>query len=216
MCDDLLLGLDTELSALGTVNAIKLPDRLAMIQEGLRALVDLDPAKGLPVFLSAARSRPFSVHSSGDLRIAESIYEMRRIAIYGLGYTSSKDAAKLLVGPNAMGDRDYRLRATAARSLGVLGFPQAADQILPLLDDSEAEVRWTAAMVLGRLGNKNIVASLESRLADSYAEVRRQAALSLGYLGAHSALPTLKKLASDDTSPSVRSAAAVAAETLSD
>ena len=119
--------------------------------EALRALVDLDPVAGLPAFLDGARGHDLPRDSQAALRVAEGLYERRRIALYGLGYTGSDQAAVVLTGAAGVGDADPRLRATAVRSLGVLGQDDAARRVLPLLQDAAPEVRWTAAMVLEEL-----------------------------------------------------------------
>ena len=135
---------------------------------------------------------------------------MRRRALYGLGYTKSTAASELLTGAAGIGDPDFRLRAVAARSLGVLGGHANAHAVAPLLSDASAEVRWTTAEVLGRLGHKGNEAKLAATLGDLVGEVRRQAALALGYLGASEARPKLAERAKTDTDGRVRAAAAYA------
>ena len=136
------------------------------------------------------------------------------LTVHGLGYSRSRDAATLLAGRAGLGDADPRLRAVAVRSLGVLGFAEAADQVMPLLDDPSPEVRWTAAKVLGRLAERRAVAPLIARLSDGTAEVRRQAALGLGYLGDPAARDALARAEKGDPSRSVRTAASYAWELL--
>jgi HEAT repeat protein len=182
--------------------------------EVLRALTELDPAKGLPAFLDAAGGSAPPRNSQTALRIAEALYERRRVALYGLGYTGSPEAGALLAGPAGLDDEDPRLRATAVRSLGVLGLGDAVGQVLPMLEDEAAEVRWTAAMVLGRLADSAAAAPLAARLSDRHGEVRRQAALALGYLGDTRMRETLLELADDDPSQRVREAASFAAGVL--
>ena len=174
----------------------------------IRALAELGPADSLDIFLSAAQPRAVSRDSAPALKVAEAIYELRRVALYALGHTRSREAARFLNGEAGIGGSDHRLRATAARSLGVLGFPDAADVLLPLLDDPAADVRWTTASLLGRLGDTLATEALVQSLADPAREVRRQAAFSLGYLQARQALPALERLGKEDASPLVREAAA--------
>jgi HEAT repeat protein len=150
---------------------------LSLQEVALRALAELDAREGLPAFLRAAAGRDLPRDSSLALRIADAVYQTRRLALYGLGYTGSAKAARLLAGASGLGDPDFRLRATAVRSLGVLGFPESAARVGGLLEDQAAEVRWTAASVLGRLGDTRAVALLIARLSDPVAEVRKQAAL---------------------------------------
>ena len=188
---------------------------LGLQAEILRTLTELDPKQGLAAMQAGALPVPdLARGSQEELEIAEAVYERRRLALYGLGYTESESAEALLLGPAGIGDPDARLRATAVRSLGVLGRPAAAQQVRPLLDDEVAEVRWTAAMVLGRLSDSSAVAPLLAHLSDSRSEVRRQIALALGYLGDPTVRGALLKLAFDDPSDEVRRAAAYAAKLL--
>jgi HEAT repeat protein len=177
----------------------------------VRALGELDAAHGLEALLQAAQPRSLPRDAAAALSLAEGVFEVRRTALVGLGYSRSRRAADFLAGPGGLRDPDFRLRATAARSLGVLGFPDAARRLTPALGDPAAEVRWTAASVLGRLGRREVVEPLLRRLADPNAEVRRQAALGLGHLGDRRALVALRALAREDPSEIVREAAAFAA-----
>ena len=182
----------------------------------LRALTELDAPRALPVLLKGTRPREIPRGSAMALKLAEGFYRQRRIALYGLGYTGSREAAAVLAGPAGLGDPDFRLRAVAARSLGVLGFAGAGEKLQRSLADPAAEVRWTAAAVLGRLGNEKAVEPLRQRLADTNAEVRKQAALSLGYLGDVRAVETLRRVARHDEIAAVREAAAHSVRLLSE
>jgi len=179
-----------------------------------RAVTELDAAQGLEALLQGAQARRVPGDSAEGLSLAEGVFEVRRTALVGLGYSRSRRAAAFLAGAGGLRDPDPRLRATAVRSLGVLGFADATGQIVAALGDPAAEVRWTAAAGLGRLGQHTAVDPLLRRLADPHAEVRRQAALGLGYLGDRRALRTLRALARTDASETVREAAAFAAELL--
>jgi len=174
----------------------------------LRAIADLDAPQGLQALLQAARPRPIPRESATALKLAEGFYRQRRAAFYGLGYTRSQEAAAFLAGQAGIGDADFRLRAVAVSSTGVLGFPGAVDTVIDCLDDQVAEVRWTAAAVLGRLHDPAAVKALIKGLSDSNSEVKRQAALSLGYLGDPLASVELKRLAEEDENIDVRTAAA--------
>jgi HEAT repeat protein len=180
----------------------------------LQALTDLDATKGMEALLRAARPREFPRDSAVALKIAEGIYRQRRIALNGLGYTGSQEAAVFLAGPGGLRDPDFRLRAVAVRSLGILGFSEMVEKLLYLLGDPVAEVRWSAALVLGRLGDRKAVSPLMERLSDTNAEVRKQAALSLGYLGDRRAYEALTLLARDEESETVQAAAAYGARLL--
>jgi len=180
----------------------------------IEAIADLDAPRGLDALLTAARARIFPRDSATALKIAEGFYKKRRAAIYGLGYSKSREAANFLSDKSGIGDPDYRLRAVSARSLGVLGFSNATDILVGCLEDSSAEVRWTAAAALGRLKNTAAAGPLIERLADVNAEVRRQASLSLGFLGDPRAREQLRRIAEADENENVRTAASFSIQLL--
>ena len=182
--------------------------------EILRALADLDPPRGTAAFVDGARSPAIPRDSQTALRIAEGFYERRRMALHGLGYSASREAAEVLRGDDGIGHPDPRLRAVAVRSLAVLGAPDAAGTLLPALRDPVPEVRWTAAMALGRLAHAGAVGPLVALLGDEFGEVRRQAALALGYIGAAQASLPLAQLAINEPVASVREAALYAMDLL--
>ena len=180
----------------------------------LQAIADLDAVEGLQALLQAAAPRSIPLESATALKLAEGFYLQRRAAIYGLGYTNSSQAAAVLAGETGIGDSDFRLRAVAVRSLGVLGFHEVVDVIVDKLNDPVAEVRWTAATVLGRLRDPQAVKPLIGRLSDINSEVRMQAALSLAYLDDPLAIDKLARLAKEDQSKKVRTAAAYSLQIL--
>ena len=187
---------------------------LGLQVEILRAMADLDAPRGVAAFIDGARSPEIPRESQTALRIAEGFYERRRMALHGLGYSASAEAAAVLGGTDGIGHPDPRLRAVAVRSLGVLGAADAADTLLPTIRDPVPEVRWTAAMVLGRLGDAGAVGPLTELLADGFDEVRRQAALALGYIGIADASLPLARLAINEPNASVREAALYAMDLL--
>lgn len=178
----------------------------------LRALVDLDPAKGEPTFAAAVQLPSLDAPTAAALAVETVLFECRRIGLYGLGYVNTAVADEILQGPQGIGHADYRMRATAARSLAVQAAPQVVDRLLPHLEDSSAEVRWTTAMALGRLADRRAVPPLIQRLGDENARVRREASLALGYLGDPVARPDLQALAGADPAEQVRAAAAYAVQ----
>ena len=187
---------------------------LGLQVEILRALAELDAGRGLGAFIDGARSPLIAGGSQTALRIAEGFYERRRMALHGLGYTASTEAAEILSGPDGLGHADPRLRAVAVRSLAVLGATDAARALLPALRDPVPEVRWTAAMALGRLKHTGAVNSLIELLGDDFGEVRRQAALALGYIGEPEANLPLLRVATSEPVASVREAALYAMDLL--
>jgi len=181
----------------------------------LQAVTDLDAVQGFQALLHAARARPIPLDSELALKLAEGFYRQRRFALNGLGYTRSRGAAAFLAGQDGIGDPDFRLRAVAVRSLGVLGFADASEKVIICLNDPVAEVRWTAAAILGRLKDHKAVEPLMAQLSDINSEVRRQAVLSLGYLGDRQAYDKLSRIAVDDRSEAVRTSAAYSSQLLS-
>ena len=181
---------------------------LSLQVEALRALAELDPVAGLPAFLASVGPRTLDVTSPEAAKLAEGFYEQQRMALFGLGYTASREALVALEGPAGLGAEDPRLRATAVRSVGVLGFPESAEDLLPFLSDPNADVRWAATSVLGRLAGEGNLAGLSAALADAAVRVRKEAAISLGYLGDARAAMVLEESASHDKDESVRAAAA--------
>lgn len=178
----------------------------------LRALVDLDPAAGEATFMEAAGLPSLDAPAAAALAVETALFECRRLALYGLGYVKTTAATEILQGPQGLGHEDYRMRATAARSLAVQAGSNAVDRLIPYLGDASAEVRWTAAMGLGRLADRRAVRPLVERLGDGNSRVRREASLALGYLGDPAARPSLQALATADAAEPVRNAAAYAVQ----
>jgi len=207
-------GLATRLAATDMETVLSTPDawlaNLRFLEKALRTLTEIAPEAGLPAMMLSAVPKDAGTGSATALAVSESLYKVRRRALYGLGYTKSQPASELLRGPSGIGDPDFRLRAVALRSLGVLGGHDNAHGVARLLTDDSAEVRWTAAEVLGRIGHGNDADRLLKTLADPVAEVRRQSALALGYLGAGNARPALSRRATTDPDTNVRAAAAYA------
>lgn len=180
------------------------------MEKALRTVTEIAPAAGLQAMLLSAAPKNVGTASATALAISERLYKIQRRAFYGLGYTKSKTASELLLGPIGVGNPDFRLRAVAVRSLGVLGGHDNAHGVARLLKDNSPEVRWTAAEVLGRIGHGNDADRLLTTLSDPVAEVRRQSALALGYLGVGNATATLLAHAKTDPDSRVRAAAAYA------
>ena len=211
---DLAQGLGQRVRHHSAENSAALLLDLHLLAIAMRALEALDPVFGEPVFSSAALLPEITLDSTIAVKIAESVYECRRLAIYGLGYTGSPKAETILLGPEGLGHYDSRIRATAARSLAVLGRPAGAAALVELLADSSAEVRWTAALGLGRLGAVAAVPALVERLSDGTARVREEASLSLGYIGDSRARGALARVVEADENAQVRAAAALALDLL--
>jgi HEAT repeat protein len=109
----------------------------------------------------------------------------------------------------------HNVPAHAARALGALGDPAAAEPLIQALTDRNAFVRAASAASLGALRARQAVPSLIRALEDDEASVRRAAVQSLGLLGDSAAVPPL--LGSlRDANPQVRLQAALVLGALGD
>lgn len=173
----------------------------------LRTLTEVGPRIGLPAFLKGAAPRKFSLDSSLEFRFNDAVYELRRMALVGLGYTDEVKAVDFLLKTGPLQARDPRLRATAVRSLGVLGQSKSVEAIIAILRDDAPEVRWVSALVLGRMKDTRAIPGLREALSDSHSLVRQEAILSLGYLGDTQAQERIQRMLEKDESQRVRQAA---------
>lgn len=194
------------------------PDRAieeaALTEAALRAVTEIEPSRSLNAFMEAARYREIEGDGIAALSVRAALYDVRRAALYGLGYTKSPEAARFLKSGHGIGDPDARLRAVAARSLAVLGQPDVVSALIPLLADESAEVRWTAAEVLGALGDPLALDAIAESLTDPDSRVRAAAAGALAYLPAEKIRPSLERLQRADDSAKVRAAAGYALDRL--
>ena len=179
---------------------------LTMRYELIKALTAIAPVEAASIFRDAAVPMTYPRDSAMGLRLNEAAYQVRRAAIWGLGY-SNDDRSVAFVLQNAIEDKDFRIRSVAVRSLGVLARPQAFPALKRALEDEVAEVRWQAALVLGRSGNVAAVSGLRQALKDNHSEVRLRSARALGYLNALAARPALTLVSKNDPSSKVRRAA---------
>ena len=191
-------------------------ENLTLQAEILRALIALDPPVALPAFLKSARPRAFPRDSAVGLKFTELVYELRRIALVGLGYSKSAKAAEFLSTAGPLHDPDPRLRAAAVRSLGVLGKPGAYNAVVSMIEDSSAEVRREVALVLGRLRDRRAEKPLRVLLSDRNDLVREEAVTGLGYIGAMQARRIIAEISRKDPSRRVRNAARQSLTTLHD
>ena len=106
-------------------------------------------------------------------------------------------------------DGDPRVRALAARLIGLLDWTPAAGDLVALLGDDDAATRVEAAASLGRLGTENATEPLLARLSDASPDARVAAAEALGRLGDPDSCAGLAA-ALEDPRHEVRAAAASA------
>ena len=183
--------------------------KLQLINEYLKTIINLAPGSGEPLYAIFAMPVRIQASSSVDLKVAQGFYETRWQSIYGLGYSGSDRAGKIVKA--ALSDPDARIRAVATRSLGVMEKPDYIDSVQTMLADEAAEVRWMAARVLGRLKATDAIDALIEMLDDTNAQVRLEAVLALGYLDARAAKQKLAELAARDPDKRVNDAAIYAA-----
>ncbi len=74
---------------------------------------------------------------------------------------------------------EYRVRVTAANTLGQIGDPAAVPGLLAALGDDNGAVRAAAASALGRIGEPSALPALAALRRDPQAPVRREAERSI-------------------------------------
>ncbi|BCM88894.1 hypothetical protein IAD21_00736 [Abditibacteriota bacterium] len=90
-------------------------------------------------------------------------------------------------------DKDWRVRYSAARSLGYIGDASAIPALEKALKDKDWRVRKDAVRALGHINDSSARPALEKALRDKDWRVREDAAQSLGHIGDASAIPALEK-----------------------
>ena len=113
------------------------------------------------------------------------------------------------VGPliQALRHWDYRVRANAARALGAIGDPAAAEPLARQLADDLWRPAICARFALEVIGEPAVDAIL-GRLASAEPEVRERAAAALGHIGSAKATDALCKTLAGDDDGFVRATAA--------
>jgi HEAT repeat protein len=216
--DQMVRSLVDAINARGqAVNDAEAPRTLMeakLVEAALRAIIDLDPAAAPQSLTVAAQVVAVNRNSTSALAVASALYQVRRTALYGLGYTGDVSVVALLSGTFGLRAQDPRLRAVATRSVGVLAPDDAGAIVVPMLRDTDADVRWTAAQVLGRLRAKSAVQPLSIGLADTDGRVRQESALALGFIGDTSPIAALQRLSQEDPSANVKAAARYALDVL--
>jgi HEAT repeat protein len=99
---------------------------------------------------------------------------LRRACAYSLGSLRSHDVALRLLDALRQ-DPANDVRCAAARALGKVGDPDAADPLVAALDEHESSLRAAAADGCGALKDKRAIDPLIQKLTDIVPEVRRSA-----------------------------------------
>ncbi len=131
-------------------------------------------------------------------------------AIWGLGQVGrdARDAVKAALEP-LVKDADAEVRAQAAKVLGDVAPPGAAELLVPLLRDTESRVRFFAAQSLGKVDAPRAAAAVLEMLrdnADRDAYLRHAGVMALTGIKDMDALVA----AADDRTPAVRTGAVLA------
>ena len=113
----------------------------------------------------------------------------------------------------ALSDNKWKVRRSAAKTLGQLGNKRAVDPLIEALSDDNRYVRGSAARALGQLGDKRAFDPLIVALSDKHYDVRRSAAKVLGQMGDKRAINPLTRLLADQY-PTVQGAAEAALQKL--
>ncbi len=135
----------------------------------LRRLVPAAPVAKLEVWITLAESL-------GDSRCIEALIALRHHPL-GQVRISTARALRRYFHPDAAGalremiiDDDWRVRAQAARALGVIGATAAEPELSRALEDGSWWVRFRAALALAQLGEPGRRALRKARdLPDRYA-----------------------------------------------
>lgn len=119
--------------------------------------------------------------------------EVKRDALFELRNFASEAASRVAV--SSLRDSSEIVRATATHTVIFLPKDEAAQALLPLLNDKSEFVRRETAYALGKVGNPNTVSQLINLLQrDKIPEVRTASTVALGKIGDVSAIYELIKI----------------------
>jgi HEAT repeat protein len=134
----------------------------------LEALIDLDvkarreAARTLSEWKNPLTIQPLVVASLGD----EDLF-VRMYATFSLGMiTTEKESVNALHETLANNEIHPWLRAQAADSLGEVGDPGVASDIVPLLNDPDPYIRYWILVALRKIGSESALPALKKRLSD--------------------------------------------------
>ncbi|MGB7210937.1 MAG: HEAT repeat domain-containing protein [Pyrinomonadaceae bacterium] len=120
-----------------------------------------------------------------EARLIRQLYgdtEQKRSALFEIRNFRNEQASRLAV--KALSDPAEIVRATAASSVVFLPEPEAANVLVPLLDDKLPFVRREAAYALGVVGHWSATDRLETlAVRDKDQEVRTTAVIAIGNIG---------------------------------
>lgn len=120
--------------------------------------------------------------ASLERKISNGTTEEKRDALFQIRNLQTERASRIALP--ALRDQDEIVRATAASSVVFLSKNEAANSILPLLNDRAPFVRREAAFALGAVGSTSATSPLIRIFQhDKDLEVRAAAAMALGKIG---------------------------------
>lgn len=133
-----------------------------------------------------------------DVLLKDSNIGVRISAAQVLGVLGDKNAIKPLI--NALFQKDTRIRAQAARSLGRLKAAEAAGPLADIAEDEEEKsIRNYAIESLGEIKTAESLKTLKKLLKSKHLEIAVNAAASLGKLGENKGLNiALEGIGADD------------------
>ncbi len=149
--------------------------------------------------IATAFIQAFAITDSPEVR------ETGGLALRKAGWADR--AAKSLVTVLKTPNLPKRVRYRAIEALAYLESKEAADQLIFLLFDPDANIRWRAAVSLGSCGDKRAAGFLRKLTHDEDHFVRVKAVSALGRLGEFAVLPDVA-VAMGDPDYRVRHAAA--------
>lgn len=183
-------------------------DLLTVRAEVITALGRLKSPAAWPLIEKALSARPPSRDSAEGLRLRERSYELKRAATLVLASMPDPGRVGRWV-KTLLKDPDPKIRAEAARAVGIRGEPSGFSWLRPALGDRDPEVRWEAARSAGLIKAREGVPLLIQALKDPVPRVAMEAARALGALGDSRAIAPLERF-SESEEEGLREAAAAA------
>ena len=153
---------------------------------GMNDLVGQSPDRLTPIQREIEKQRQ---------RLASAEVEERRDGLMRLGNLHRPDASRAAV--TALGDPSPIVRVAAAHAIVSLPADEAANLLVPLLQDKLEFIRREGAYALGETRSRSAVTPLVDVLAtDKEASVRAAAAIALGRIGDPAAASALARVLS--------------------
>jgi len=185
------------------------PSAVPNLFETLRSEVYRDVMEEVTDVLSTIPSEPVK---KGLCALLVSENEaLREMGARGLGSIGDEESLRYLI--KAAGDSSPAVRKAVYKSMARLGIPNAVDEIVKGLEDSDDDVKLSVMKGLGGWTGERIKAALVSSLGDRNIWVRYHAVVLLGELGDSDVEELIVEKLLKDEAP-VKAAAAKALERL--